>query len=247
MQSRVSYVVVSLALVLGACVKDGVLPPELKTEGSVYLDIDFVSGINQFDMGRSYLDGAGNSIRFTTLKFYLSDVNLQDPDSNVIGDAPGKMLLLDGSIPSTHHDLGVIPNGHIEEIRFSSGLGRTIPCDEVFPLSHPLSDPSMQCADGNGRLHMLMQGFVDNNVNGVYDPAEDELFDYRPSGTSASWPRHFHMHSDMVDGTALTLALRVDVLILMLGVDLEAHPRALGDTPQGSALVSNLAQAVSPR
>lgn len=246
MKSKVAYVAISAALVLGACVKDGVLPSKVQKEGPVELMVELVSGVSPFDMARGYLDGAGNSIRFTTLRFYLSNVHLQDPDSNMIGGGPAKLLLLDGSVPSTRHDLGMIPNGHIEEVRFSSGLDQYNACDQVFPPSHPLADPLMQCADGNGRLHMLMEGFVDINGNGVFDAVEDVLFDYRPSGPAASLSRHFHMHADMVEGKPLTLSLRVDVLILLLGLDLKTQPRALGDAPQGAALVSNLALAVSP-
>lgn len=237
----------AIVLLATGCLKDGVLPPKMSTEGDVFLRVEFVNGALPFSPDMLSVDGAGAQVRFTTLKFYLSDIGLFDIDSNRIAGVSNSVLLLDASRSGARYKLGRIPNGHIEEFRFVPGLDRSFSCVNEFPHGHPYTDPSMLDQGDLERLHLYMSGYVDTNGNGHFDPGIDTEFDHRLFRGDVRPLRHFHMHADMVDGQDLTLGLRVDVRILLLAVDLRANSTVDGNAALRDLLLDNLSVAVSPR
>lgn len=239
--------VLGMALLATGCLKDGILPPSTQADGTVALQVDMVHGVHPFEAGMFCEDGAGNRIRFSVLKFYLTGIDLLDTDSNQVAGVSSTELLLDGNAPSSRHILGRIPNGHIEEFRFTAGLDRTFTCEASYPNGHPYTDPDMQSLDDLGRLHLFMKGYVDVNGSGSFDEGVDSEFEYRVGGGTVRPIRHFHVHADMVDGEDLTLGIRVDIRVLLLAIDLRAYPSSLGNDNVSDLLLDNLSVAVSPQ
>ena len=54
------------------------------------------------------------------------------------------------------------------------------------------------------------------------------------------------MHADMIEGRDLTLGIRIDIRILLLAVDLRAHPTLVGNAGLSDLLLDNLSVAVQP-
>jgi hypothetical protein len=236
----------ALVLLGTGCLKDGVLPARIPTEGDVSLGVHFVNGARPFSSGMWGVDGTGAMVRFSTLKFYLSNIGLYDVDSNRIAGTTTSELLIDAARPGAVHRLGRMSNGHVEEFRFVPGLDRTFSCETAYPNGHPYTDPSMLAGMGNERLHMHMAGYVDRNNNGHFDADTDVEFVYKLIGEGARPMRHFHMHADMVDGQELTLGIRVDLRILLLAVDIASSPTSTGNDALTELLLDNLAVAISP-
>lgn len=229
------------------CLKDGVLPTKLPTEGDVSLRVEFVNGTRPFSAGMWSVDGTGAQVRFTTLKLYLSNIGLYDVDSNRISGIANSELLLDASRSVERYELGRIPNGHIEEFKFVPGLDRAFSCEAAFPHGHPYTDPSMQDQEDMERMHMRMTGYVDVNNDGHFTDGVDVAFDHALKGGATRPLRHFHMHADMIDGSSLELAIQVDLRILLLAVDMAADPSSEGDDALVDMLLNNLAIAISPK
>lgn len=235
-----------LALLLSACLKDGVMPTPKKEEGPVELAMEMVVGSEPFHLHHAYQDWAGNTVRFTTLKCYISGIRLQDDDSTLVANLSAAVVLLDGQSPSSRHQLGRMSNGHVHSIEFTGGLATDEQLHGAYGPGHVLSDPSMACPDGGGRIHLLMEGYLDRDGDGAFDPAVDLAFSYRPSGPEAARGRHLHLHADMVGGELLTLRMRLDVRFILLGIDLAEQPLASGNDPKALAALANLAAGVYP-
>ncbi len=233
-----------LGIVLfSGCLKDGVLPPRIPEEGPVRLSLEVRNGSIPFVLGTQTQDGAGNTIYITAFACYLSQVAFHDDSDVVVADYPASMILLDGSIPKMDHALGNMSNGHVHDIWFTAGTG--LQPDAVDDCTAPDAQ-SMRDPQGNS-IHLLMKGFVDRNGNGMFDSGADVPFEVRPSGPNALRRRHFHLHADMVEGKPLSLGVKVDVRLILLGVDLLAEPVVTGDHPTAMAVMNNFATAVSAR
>jgi hypothetical protein len=236
---------IALITLFTSCLKDGVLPPKAKDEGPVSLRVELVNGLQPFALGQSCEDGMGSSIRFTALKFYLTGIGLLDSDGSRIPGISRCEILVDGSSPMLQSRIGTIPNGHIEEFRFTAGLDRSFECDAAYPAGHPFADTSMLNMEEPWRSHMIMSGFVDFNANGEFDVGVDLPFDHRIGGGIRP-SRHYHAHADMVDGEELVIGLRVDMRLLLLAVDLRELANGVSDVSFNDRLLSNLSAAIQP-
>ncbi len=240
----VSGLLLACSVLFTACLKDGVLPPKVPTEGLVSLDIRITNGPFALTEAMRIEDGTGAKVQLNTLKFYLSGVELWNADSAALSGLSNTVLLMDARQPRSIIQLGVIPNGHIEEFRFVPGLAESFSGQGSFPQGHPFADPDMQDPDGSGRLNLLMEGYVDVNDNGVFDEGIDHAFEHRSVCNTPRPPKHFHIHADMVDGQDLTLGIQIDLRILMLAVDLSASLDPAEEAALHELLLNNLSAAI---
>ena len=232
------------AALLPSCLKDGQLPAPRTAEGPVDLRFELVAGMEPFSLGRTYLDGAGNMIRFTDLRFYLSGIHAYDDDGAMVADMQRAVVLVKGSDPVFQATLGSMPNGHIHELHFTGGVVQGQGMQGVGPGSDPLADPAMQGPDG--LIHLLVEGYVDRDADGHYTQGQDLPFRFAPSGPQLLRDRHLHCHTDMIDGGGVLLGLRLDVRLLLLGLDLSAIP-AEGLDAHYTALMNNLVAGITVR
>lgn len=243
----VSGFLLACSVLFAACLKDGVLPPKVPGEGRVALDIEITNGPFALADTVRVEDGTGAKVQFSTLKFYLSGVELWNADSAALSGLSNTVLLLDAGRPRSTIELGVIPNGHIEEFRFVPGIDQSFSSGTAYPSGHPFSDPDMQDLTGLGRLNLLMEGFVDQNDNGVFDEGIDHAFEHRSLSNTPRPPKHFHIHADMVNGQDLTLGIQIDLRILLLAVDLSATLDATEESELQELLLNNLSAAIRAR
>jgi len=233
-----------LLMLLSSCLKDGALPPDRRGDGAVDLRFDLVVGMTPFSMDQAYLDGAGNIVRFTDLKFHLSGLHLHDDDAALVADLREALLLIDGACPSVTRRLGTMADGHVHTLHFTAGTGDGPGAPPPSGTGHPPADPDMRADSSGTRLHLLMRGYVDRDGNGRFDEGVDLRFSYRPHGSGAMRERHLHLHADMIDGGPITLGLRMDVRMLFLGLDLLARPECQGADEDCQRLMNNLAAAI---
>lgn len=239
--------VFACSVLFTACLKDGVLPPKVPTEGRVALDIEITNGSFALTEDMRIEDGTGAKVQLNTLKFYVCGVELWNADSVALNGLFNTALLLDARQPRSVVPLGVIQNGHIEEFRFVPGIDQTFSNEVSYPNGHPFADPDMHALVGIGRLNLLMEGFVDRNDNGVYDDGIDHAFEHRLASNVPHPPKHFHIHADMVDGQDLTLAILIDLRILFLAVDLSAPLETAQEEALHALLLNNLSAAIRAR
>lgn len=213
-------------------------------EGPVELRFELVAGMERFSLDRSYHDGAGNLVRFTDLRFYLSGIHAYDDDGAMVADMQRSVVLVKGSEPVLRANLGAMPDGHIHELHFSAGVIDGQGLQGVGLGNDPLADPAMQ--GPNGRLHLLVEGYVDRDADGVYTPGHDLQFRFAPTGPVHLRDRHIHLHADMVDGGGVLLGLQLDVRLLLLGMDLSNLPMEGADHLHAT-LMNNLVAGIMVR
>lgn len=243
-------------LALVACKKDDPAPippaPAPPTQGSVSLSVEFTKGMMPFDFNAAHTDGAGNTIRFTTLKFYLSGAHLMDDDMSTVAEFNSTYMLVDAAAASNTFTLGSVDAGHIHELHLTMGLDSATNYADPLTAAFPLNIPGMHWSwnPNAGYKFMNLEGYVDVNDNGVLDTGIDTPFQYHcaqnlSQGVTAPVLRQddVHVHSDLVAGAALTIETKVDVIALLNGVDLLATPVAMGNGAGNQLLMNNLVTA----
>jgi hypothetical protein len=248
MNPKYLAILAALPIAFTACKKDEdtPAPTPVPTTAAMKLSFNFVSGIVPFNINNMYTDGAGNAIRFSTLKFYVSDVHLMDDDDNVVGEFHDSYLLVDGASSSNVFDLGAMNAGHVHMINFSLGLDS--PTNHADPLTaaYPLNIPGMHWSwdPSAGYKFLNMEGLVDGNGDGDVDDTEDVPFTYHCVTDALLREDSFHQHEDVAGGATVTLAAKVDVNMLLMGMDLLSASVAMGGGPNNQAAMNNLVMAI---
>lgn len=237
-----------MALSLTACKKEKQEEHVHDTGGSpaaVSVRFTFMHGLNAFDMNDIYSDGMGQAVRFTSLKFYASDFHLTDDNGSTVGEFHDEVVLFDGATPTASFDLGTMNAGHIHEVHFSLGLDSIVNHADPTAATYPLNIPGMHWSwnPAAGYKFLNMEGRVDGNGDGDLDDPEDVDFIYHCATDDLLTEDHFHFHQD-VNGGMVTLDAKVDVSMLLLGIDLLANPVAMGGGPNNMTAMNNLAAAI---
>lgn len=244
------------ALALVACKKEDPAPtppaPAPSTQGSVRLSLEFTKGMMPFDFNAAHTDGAGNTIRLTTLKFYLSGAHLMDDGMATVAEFNSTYMLVDAAATSNMFTLGNVNAGHIHELQITMGLDSVTNYADPLNAAFPLNIPGMHWSwnPTAGYKFLNLEGYVDVNNNGVLDTGIDTPFQYHcaqnlSQGVAAPVLRHddVHVHADLVAGGTLTIETKVDVIALLNGVDLLATPVAMGNGAGNQLLMNNLVTA----
>jgi len=206
---------------------------------------NFTHGLNAFDINGTYADGMGHAIRFSTLRFYASDFHLEDDGGATVAEFQDKVVLFDGATPNASFDLGTINGGHIHEVHFNLGLESSVNHADPLTAAYPLNIPGMHWSwnPAAGYKFLNMEGSVDGNGDGDFVDAEDLTFTYHCATDALLTADHFNLHQDANGGT-LTLDAKLDVAVLLTGLDLLATPVAMGGGPNNVAAMNNLAAAI---
>lgn len=238
----------SLPLAFAACKKDedAPAPAPAPSNATMKMSFNFVSGTSPFNMAANYTDGLGHAIRFSTLKFYVSDVHLEDDDSNMVAEYHDTYLLVDGSAASNVFTLGTMPPGHVHMVNFSLGLDSATNHADPLTAAYPLNVPGMHWSWNPmaGYKFLNMEGIVDGNGDGDVDDSEDIPFTYHCATDALLREKHVHIHTDVTSGSTVTLAMKVDVQVLLNGLDLLTNSVAMGGGANNQAAMNNLAASV---
>ena len=243
-------IVAALPIAFTACKKDedahAHAPAPVPTTAAMKLSFNFVRGIVPFNINNMYMDGAGNAIRFSTLKFYVSDVHLMDDDANMVAEYPAGYFLIDGAASSNVFDLGVMNAGHVHMVNFSLGLDAATNHADPLTAAYPLNIPGMHWSwnPTAGYKFLNMEGLVDGNGDGDVDDSEDVPFTYHCATDGLLREESFHQHADVIGGSTVTLAAKVDVNMLLTGIDLLSASVAMGGGPNNQTAMNNLVMAI---
>lgn len=212
---------------------------------TISMKFNLVHGASAFDINTNYIDGAGHAMRFSTLKFYASDFRLVDDAGNTVADYGGKALLIDGTTPNAAYELGSMSHGHVHDVHFKLGLNATLNHADPTVAPHPLNIPGMHWSwnPAAGYKFLNMEGHVDGNGDGDFDDVEDKTFTYHCATDALLREDHVHWHADVHGNT--TLEAKVDVAVLLMGLDLLTNSVAMGANPNCVAAMNNLAAAVA--
>lgn len=180
-------IVLIIPILFSSCI-DGLFPNKAK-EGTVDLNFKAFYGTDNLVLGQfyDYPDGNGSKINFTTLKFYISDIKIDDNES--IAQA----FLFDFS--DNHSTAATAPDGETRiienvavgdytKIEFGVGinavLNATNPAD--YKNSEALSNTSMYWDWRGSYIFAMVEGTLDKDGDGigeipfVYHPGSDALF-----------------------------------------------------------------------
>jgi len=258
MNTKFFTVLAVATLTLVACKKEDPAPPAppapTPTTGTVRLSMEFVKGMTPFDFNAAHTDGAGNTIRFTTLKFYVSGAHAKDDDGTTVGSFNSTYMLVDAAASSMNtFTLGSMDAGHIHELHFTLGLDEATNRADPTLAEYPLNIPGMHWSwnPNAGYKFLNMEGYVDVNDNGVFDDGVDVAFQYHCAqnvSQAANAPvlreADLHVHTDITAGSTVTIEAHVDVTALLAGVDLLTTPVAMGNGAGNQLLMNNLVTAI---
>lgn len=239
----------ALAVGMSACKKDDAEPPagpSGQTTGTVKMSFTFTRGDMPFGLSQTFHDGAGNDIRISKLKFYVSDIHLSDDDGNVVADLHDTYLLVDASATSNLFTLGAVPPAAIHEAHITLGLESEVNHADPTLAEAPLNDPDMHWSwnPAMGYKFLALEGKVDGNHDGDFDDAEDIGFTYHCAGDGLLRGTHVHIHADVEAGSTATLAAKVDVEHLVSGLDLLGPPMAMGAEAANITAMDSLVTAI---
>jgi len=238
-----------MALAITACKKDEETPPAptpAPTTANMRMSFNFVKGTAPFDFNALHQDGMGRTIRFNTLKFYVSDVHLEDDDMNQVADFHDTYILVDASASSNAFDLGTMAAGHVHMVNFALGLDAATNHADPINAPYPLNIPGMHWSwnPAAGYKFLNMEGIVDGNGDGDMDDSEDVPFTYHCATDALLREKHVHIHADVAAGSTVTLAAKVDVQLLLSGLDLLTNSVAMGGGANNQAAMNNLVTAI---
>lgn len=245
-------------LTLVACKKEDPVAPAppapTPTTGSVALSLDFMNGMMPFDFDAAYTDGAGNNIRFTTLKFYVSGAHAMDDAGVTVASFNSTYILADAAQPDQNtFALGTMDAGHIHQLHFTLGLDDATNRADPTLAEYPLNIPGMHWSwnPSAGYKFMNMEGYVDVNGNGIFEDGTDVAFQYHcaqnetQAATAPVLRESFvDVHMDVAAGSMVTIGAHVDVAALLNTVDLMTTPVAMGNGAGNQLLMNNLVTAI---
>lgn len=236
-----------LAIGIIGCKKEENAPDDhmLAEEASVTMRFNLRHGLNSFDINQDYTDGFGHAVRFTTLKFYASDFVLQDDAGGTMADFTGKAMLIDGINPSSAYTIGNMRHGHIHQVHFNLGLDSATNHADPTMAPYPLNIPGMHWSwnPAAGYKFLNMEGHVDGNGDGDYDDVDDKVFTYHCATDALLREDHVHFHADVHSGS-VTVEAKVDVAILLMGLDLLTNSVAMGGGLANVMAMDNLSAAI---
>lgn len=208
--------------------------------------LNFMHGANAFDINAIYSDGMGHAIQFTTLRFYASDFHMEDDGGATVAEFHDKVVLFDGATPTASFELGTMNAGHIHEVHFNLGLESAVNHADPTTAAYPLNIPGMHWSwnPAAGYKFLNMEGHVDGNGDGDFDDSADLTFTYHCATDALLSEDHFHFHQD-VGGGAVTVAGKLDVAVLLMGLDLLTNNVAMGGGPNNVQAMSNLVTAIT--
>lgn len=243
---------VLMVLTLASCKKDDeVTPtptPAAPTTGTVKMAFSFMNGAAPFDMNASYVDGAGHQVRFSSIKFYVSDIHLEDMGGTTVGEFHDTYLLVDAAAASNEFTLGSVPAGHVHMAHFALGLDSAVNHADPTLASYPLNVPDMHWSwnPSAGYKFLLIEGKVDGNGDGDFDDMEDVNVTYHCATDPMYREDAVMAMLDVTAGGTVTISAKVDVGSLLAGLDLLANPVAMGGGTNNAAAMDGLVSAVAP-
>ncbi len=192
---KVLFSLAFLALIIAACKEESntvTPPPPVDATVSFKLRIEGVFGTTPFALNQSFVNAAGDTVRFTTAKFYLSDVCLVDTLGRAI---PARVVDTARSVTIDNQtvtllDYAAAQNGALEltlranpgtyrGMKFNVGVPFNLNHRDASILPRPLNiDQGMYWAWNTGYIFHKIEGNFDSlgvSRNFLYHIGRDNL------------------------------------------------------------------------
>jgi hypothetical protein len=249
MNTKLLTIAVLIGTTFVACKKDDPVEPTptpVATTGTAAMSFNFMYGSAPFDLSSTYMDGAGNAVRVDNLKFYVSDIHLEDDAAVTIAEFHDTYLLVDASAASNSFTLGTMDAQHIHEAHFALGLESAVNHADPLNASYPLNIPEMHWSwnPTAGYKFLVIEGMLDGNADGDFDDTEDVGIEYHCATDGMLREAHIHVHGSLAAGATLTMTANVDVQTLLSGLDFMVAPTSHGGGAPNAMAMDSLVTAV---
>lgn len=233
-----------LGLVLSACKKE-TSTPDIAAPGSISLEFDNRAGNKELALfGSTYVTASGDSIKLSSLKYYISSIALLKADGGMYA-LPGGPYLVDELVDASHAiDLEDVPAAEYSGVRFLLGVDSSIAVQNldtgVFAASK-----GMRYADKTGPIMLKVQG---NTIKG-------QTFAYwiggwqDPATRASQWitlEKPANQSMSIQKGRDCELHLFVDILELFAApttISIQAEPEVKSPGSRASLMAKNMADA----
>ncbi len=236
-----------MLLLATGCMKDKALPPDQPNTGDVRLTFDLRYGAMPFQLGHGYLFTEGRTIHFTKVKVLLSGFHMLDATGRTVGTASDVPIMIDADGPA-EVPLGPMPAVPLGDLGFRLGLHAALDQAAVSNAAWPLDQADMLVDNdpAYGRYTLLLEGFIDQDGDGVFAAHSDRAFSYRPYGQAVpTWCTVSPVAPQSLGpGGHITRNVRLNVLFMLLGVDVINDPLSQGQETMATTVLWNTGAAV---
>lgn len=236
----------ALALVAVGCKKDKdeePTPTPAPTTGVFKISLGFHWGEPDFNLDDTYTDGAGHTIKFSAVKFYLSETHVENAGS-IVGDFHNSFILADASNEQVY-TVGNLTAGSFDNLAITVGLDSEVNHADPTLAAAPLNDPSMHWSwnPAAGYKFLVLEGRVDGNGDNVIDDT-DPAFEYHCATDACMRTASIPMPGSIAAGGSYIQHIHVRVNQLVTGVDMLTTPMGHGNEAVNAQLMDNLAGAL---
>ena len=177
--------------------------------------------------------------------FILSAVSY----THLLGHYEDTYILVDATNTSNTFTLGDLSPAEVHGAEITLGLAPEVNTSDPLVAEAPLNDPDMMWAwsTSAGRMFLKLEGRVDGNADGDVDDAEDFDFMYHCLNLNNDLLReiHVHVHADVTAGATAVLNSKVDLGVVVSGLDLLTNPEAMDGGAQCVVAMDSLATSFS--
>ncbi len=169
-------------------------------KGTFTLKLDHLFDGNAFALNQAYTNGSGESLEFTKVRYYLTNIKLEKMDGTVWAEPESYHLVDADDMTSTHIQLADIPEGEYHKISYMVGVdstrnvsgaqqGALSPANDMFwswnsgYIFFKLEGNSPQAPDGDFRYHV--GGFAGaNNAIALHNHSmHDQMLKINPNAS----------------------------------------------------------------
>lgn len=142
--------------------------PEVPTPeyGSLSLEIDHKYGESTFELNQDYTTTSGQTIRFTDLSYYLSNVKLMDWDEVNVFEVPNSYYYVEAKNGKKTIVIPNIPIGDYDKIEFSIGV------DSLANHDIDRNEGDLDPAGNNRMIWNWNTGYKFLRAEGAFDVAD---------------------------------------------------------------------------
>ena len=172
---RTLYLLAALLIFMPACKKKEKETGCTTIDSVCILKLRHRAGPSAFAFNSDYTDDFGNQFQFTRADFYLKVDGFLEHDNLTVTIGDDLYALVSPTIGEINY--GVVPEGTLHNLDWAIGVDSALNHADlsIYEAGHALShqSPSMHWGWSSGYIFCVMEGIVDVDGSGTYDPGEN--------------------------------------------------------------------------